>query len=104
MSIEKLSFFQYYNHSPRQFNSWAAAFLRADFRPNPAHFFVFLLLQKCKLLRMYTQNVDGLEAAAGVPDNKLVAAHGSLTAGGASCVRCGASADPSLVTTPETAY
>ena len=35
---------------------------------------------------MFTQNIDGLEAAAGVSRAKLVHAHGSLAT--ASCLRC----------------
>ena len=39
------------------------------------------------LLRVYTQNIDGLETAAGVSDKKMVYAHGSLK--WAKCMRCG---------------
>ena len=47
-------------------------------RPTPAHLFVRLLYEKGLLLRCYTQNVDGLERMAGVPDKLLVEAHGSF--------------------------
>ena len=38
------------------------------------------------LLRIYTQNIDGLEQSAGVDENKIVYAHGSFT--GATCMKC----------------
>ena len=38
------------------------------------------------LLRIYTQNIDGLEQSAGVDKDKIVYAHGSFT--GATCMKC----------------
>ena len=40
------------------------------------------------LLRVYSQNIDGLDRLAGLSDNVLVEAHGSFTT--ASCIECGA--------------
>lgn len=40
------------------------------------------------LLRVYTQNVDGLEELAGVSKSRVVYAHGSLLH--ATCMKCGA--------------
>lgn len=45
-----------------------------------------MLSQKGKLLRNYTQNIDNLEAYAGIPKAKLVQCHGSFAT--ASCVTC----------------
>ena len=39
------------------------------------------------LRRCYTQNIDSLETAAGVPKDKVVAAHGNFDS--ASCINCG---------------
>lgn len=61
---------------------------RAPPRPGPVHAWVAALAARGRLLRCYTQNVDGLERAAGVPPHLLVEAHGHLR--GARCVRCGA--------------
>jgi NAD-dependent SIR2 family protein deacetylase len=44
--------------------------------------------EKKMLLRVYTQNVDGLEELAGVSKHKVVYAHGSLLH--ATCMKCGA--------------
>jgi NAD-dependent SIR2 family protein deacetylase len=46
------------------------------------------LNQKSTLLRVYTQNIDGLEEQAGVDKTKVVYAHGSLL--NATCMKCNA--------------
>lgn len=61
------------------------------FNPTKCHYFIRLLHEKGLLLRNFTQNIDTLEAVAGIPDDKLVYAHGSFS--GAHCVDCKASAD-----------
>lgn len=55
--------------------------------PSPSHYFLSLLEQKKLLLRVYTQNIDGLEEKAGVSSKKIVYAHGSLNT--SSCLTCG---------------
>lgn len=51
------------------------------------HAFIALLEAKGKLLTNYTQNIDGLETAAGVTADKLIQCHGTLST--ASCMSCG---------------
>lgn len=51
------------------------------------HAFLSLLQAKSKLLTNYTQNIDGLETAAGVSTSRLIQCHGSLST--ASCMSCG---------------
>ncbi len=48
------------------------------FEPTPCHYFLKLLNEKNKLLRLYTQNIDTLERVAGIPGEKLVEAHGTF--------------------------
>lgn len=48
------------------------------FRPTPCHYFVRLLHEKGLLLRHYTQNIDCLERIAGIPEEKIVEAHGTF--------------------------
>ena len=55
--------------------------------PTPFHFFMRMLHEKGLLLRIYTQNVDGLEALAGIPDDKVVHAHGVMSK--LRCLNCG---------------
>jgi NAD+-dependent protein deacetylase sirtuin 2 len=42
------------------------------------------------LRRCYTQNIDSLETAAGIPKDKVIPAHGNFDS--ASCIDCSASA------------
>lgn len=58
------------------------------FRPTRAHFFIRLLEEKGLLLRNFTQNIDGLEATAGLSSERLVQAHGGFEK--CHCVDCGA--------------
>ncbi|KAA0164955.1 hypothetical protein FNF27_07737 [Cafeteria roenbergensis] len=66
-------------------------------RPTAGHAFLRLLSDRGQLLRCYTQNVDDLERAAGLPPGSVVQAHGSFAS--ASCVAegCGATAAASDV-------
>lgn len=65
------------------------------FSPTLTHSFLALLSQKGLLLRNYTQNIDGLEFLAGIPDDKLVECHGHFRT--SACVDCKAAAEPDLV-------
>ena len=49
-----------------------------NYEPTAAHYFVRLLHDKGLLLRCYSQNIDSLERRAGLPAEKLVAAHGNF--------------------------
>jgi NAD-dependent SIR2 family protein deacetylase len=60
-----------------------------EYKPTPAHHFIKLLHDKGLLLRCYTQNIDSLETTAGVPADKVVAAHGNFDSAG--CIDCSAS-------------
>lgn len=55
--------------------------------PTLTHRFFRALDAEGRLLRLYTQNIDGLDARAGVSPARLVEAHGTLAT--ASCLRCG---------------
>lgn len=50
------------------------------FPPTHAHHFVSLLHDNNLLLRCFTQNIDSLERQAGVPEEKIIEAHGSFAA------------------------
>lgn len=58
----------------------------AVFTPSLTHRFLAALAGAGKLLRVYTQNIDGLEAASGVPADRLVQCHGSLST--VTCLSC----------------
>lgn len=65
------------------------------FHPTPTHHFLKLLAERGLLLRCYTQNIDSLEVAAGLPPDLVIPAHGNFDS--ASCVACGRSYDPAYV-------
>lgn len=82
-AIFELSFFF---HNPKPFFTFAKELYPGNYRPNTAHYFLRLLHDKGLLLRLYTQNIDGLERASGIPASKLVEAHGSFAS--ATCTVC----------------
>lgn len=54
--------------------------------PSDSHKLLALLERNKMLLRVYSQNIDGLESLAGVSRSKIVYAHGNLLQ--ASCLKC----------------
>ncbi|XP_004553451.1 NAD-dependent protein deacetylase sirtuin-3-like isoform X2 [Maylandia zebra] len=76
----------YFSNDPQPFFSLAKALYPGSHRPNYIHYFIRMLHHKGLLLRLYTQNIDGLEKLCGIPDEKLVEAHGSFAT--ASCHLC----------------
>jgi len=64
---------------------------RKQINPSFSHKFLAMMHQHNQLLRVYTQNIDGLEEVAGIPAKSVVYAHGSLA--WAQCMRCKAKVD-----------
>lgn len=67
----------------------------ADPKPTPTHYFLKLLHDKGVLQRVWSQNIDTLETAAGVPADLVVEAHGSFRE--AHCLDCRRSASTEYV-------
>ncbi|NXJ68022.1 SIR3 deacetylase, partial [Rostratula benghalensis] len=76
----------YFFANPKPFFTLAKELYPGNYRPNYAHYFLRLLHDKGLLLRLYTQNIDGLERVAGIPPDKLVEAHGTFAT--ATCTVC----------------
>ena len=76
----------YYLANPGPFLYLAKELLNARVKPTTSHYFQRLLHEKGLLLRSFTQNIDALESMAGLPDDKVVEAHGSTK--GAHCLSC----------------
>ncbi|KAK6294059.1 hypothetical protein J4Q44_G00348890 [Coregonus suidteri] len=76
----------FFHHNPNPFFALAKELYPGNYQPNLTHYFVRLLHDKGQLLRMYTQNIDGLERLAGIPPEKLVEAHGTFAT--ATCTVC----------------
>ncbi|EED92342.1 predicted protein, partial [Thalassiosira pseudonana CCMP1335] len=71
---------------PTPFYRFAKTLYPGKVIPSASHRFLAWLNQRQMLLRVYTQNIDGLEEQAGVMESRVVYAHGSLL--GATCVNC----------------
>lgn len=77
-----------FSEDPRPFWNFVRMndFVSGTIVPSVSHLFLAWLDQQNMLLRIYTQNIDGLELSAGVSQDKIVYAHGSFT--GATCMKC----------------
>ncbi|KAG1684047.1 NAD-dependent protein deacetylase sirtuin-3, mitochondrial [Nymphon striatum] len=83
---EAIFVLQYFVSNPKPFYTLAKELYPDKYKPNIAHYFVKLLENEGKLLHMFTQNIDGLERMVGIPENKLIEAHGTVTT--ATCLKC----------------
>ena len=70
----------FYQRNPRPFQRLCRALWPGNFAPTPTHAFITLLHEKGLLRRCFTQNIDSLETAAGLPKEMVVAAHGNFDA------------------------
>eukprot|EP00116_Pleurobrachia_bachei_P001842 sb/3462104/ len=77
---------QYFLKDPHPFLDIIRDFIQTDKRPNIIHEFCKMLENRGQLLRMYTQNIDGLEKKSGISSTRLVEAHGTMDT--ASCCKC----------------
>jgi NAD+-dependent protein deacetylase SIR2 len=76
-----------FHEDPSIFFSVAKDILPTEKKFSPTHAFIKLLQDKGKLLTNYTQNIDNIEANAGVSSDKIVQCHGSFAT--ATCTKCG---------------
>ena len=78
---------EYFRERPDAFYLLAREMWPDNFQPTPAHHFVALLHTKGLLRRCFTQNIDSLEARAGLPADLTIAAHGNFD--GCHCIETG---------------
>lgn len=84
-SPEAIFSIDYFQDRPEAFYTLAKEMWAAnDFKPTPAHYLMKLFHEKDMLKRVLTQNIDSLEAKAGIPKKLVVAAHGNFDA--ATCI------------------
>ncbi|CAE8593880.1 unnamed protein product, partial [Polarella glacialis] len=76
----------YFRQNPEPFTRLAKELWPVDAQPTVSHLFVRVLERKGFLRRHFTQNIDGLDSAAGISEQRLVKAHGSFGAG--HCIDC----------------
>jgi NAD-dependent histone deacetylase SIR2 len=76
----------YFRGKPEPFYVLARELYPGQFHPTVSHAFIALLAAKGILLQLFTQNIDCLERAAGVPEDLIVEAHGSFAT--QRCIDC----------------
>ncbi|CAH0475043.1 unnamed protein product [Peronospora belbahrii] len=80
----------FFRSNPRPFFAFAKELFPKSsgftFVPSRSHYFLKLLEEKDKLLRIYSQNIDMLEHAAGISHERAVLCHGSFAT--ATCLSC----------------
>ncbi|CAI5731939.1 unnamed protein product [Hyaloperonospora brassicae] len=81
---------EFFRSNPRPFFAFAKELFPKSsgftFVPSRSHYFLKLLEEKGKLLRIYSQNIDMLEQAAGISHEHAVLCHGSFAT--ATCLAC----------------
>ena len=95
LCAEDLFDLETFKDNPQPFYKFAKSLYPGSISPSPSHYFISLLERKKKLLRLYTQNIDGLEHIAGISKSKIVYAHGSLN--WFYCMKCKTKLDPSII-------
>jgi len=75
-----------FDEDPRTFYALAGDIIPDLDKWTPTHEFIRLLQDKGKLLTNYTQNIDNVEANAGILKAKLIQCHGSWAT--ATCRKC----------------
>ncbi|KAF6803554.1 Sir2 family protein, partial [Colletotrichum musicola] len=76
----------YFRKHPEPFYYLAKELYPGKFHPTVSHAFIALLAKKGLLQMNFTQNIDCLERRAGVPDDKIIEAHGSFAT--QRCIEC----------------
>ncbi|KAF8810218.1 NAD-dependent deacetylase sirtuin-2 [Phlegmacium glaucopus] len=76
----------FFRRNPVPFYTLAHELYPGKFRPTITHSFIRLLAEKSLLHTCFTQNIDTLERRAGVPDDKVIEAHGSFAT--QRCIDC----------------
>ncbi|CAG5111203.1 Oidioi.mRNA.OKI2018_I69.chr2.g5533.t1.cds [Oikopleura dioica] len=76
----------YFKQNPAPFYHLVRELFPEELTPTDTHRFFTLLHEKRILKRIYTQNIDALEHIAGVPEEKIIEAHGTFHRN--HCVKC----------------
>lgn len=76
----------YFKHTPEPFFAFYRGLMQLKFKPTITHAFLALLQRMGVLEMVFTQNIDGLERAAGIRDEKVIPVHGQI--GSQRCMTC----------------
>ena len=81
--------------NPQYFYEFTKLFYLSQIKPTISHKFMNFLVSKNIVKYVFTQNIDGLEKKAKIPDDKLVFAHGNFYTG--HCAKCNKEIDIKLI-------
>lgn len=76
----------YFRRHPQPFYQLAKELYPTLFQPTLTHYFIRLLDEQKRLLRVFSQNIDSLEQLAGISADRVIQAHGSFDT--AHCIDC----------------
>ena len=71
---------------PHYFYEFTKLFDLSKYRPTISHYFMNFLIKRNQVKYIFTQNIDGLEKKAQIPEDKIVYAHGNFHTG--HCPQC----------------
>ena len=78
----------YFRDHPEPFFQLAKDTMPGKYKPTLAHYLPVILHRHGLLLRVYTQNIDGLERVTGLPPDMIVEAHGTYFTGHCQNKKC----------------
>lgn len=81
----------YYKKNPKAFLTLSKELLTEQYKPTLGHKFIVKLNEEGLLHMNLTQNIDDLEITAGLPEDKILQAHGHSRS--AHCIDCAKEAD-----------
>lgn len=88
--FEPIQFQDFMASEEVRLEDWRRRFILKDefgnAQPNKGHEAIVKLHGQGKLLRVITQNIDGMHQRSGVPDDKIIELHGNCTY--ATCLNC----------------
>ncbi|CAJ0932377.1 unnamed protein product, partial [Mesorhabditis belari] len=95
-SPEAIFQIDFFEKNPEPFFTLAKELFPEDLKPTPCHYFIRMLEKKGLLRRWYTQNIDSLEYLTGLPEDKVVTAHGNHHT--STCRKCSTKYDLGWIT------
>lgn len=85
--LENMLTLSYFKEHPEFLIDFNNIFFSKTYEPTFSHMALSQLCKAGKITRIYTQNIDGLEEKAGIPEDKIIYCHGNLKT--AKCCECG---------------
>lgn len=88
-SAELIFDYEFFKIDPDPFYRFSSVLLpKASLKPSPSHHFIHGLDIRKKLMRCYTQNIDGIERRMGLNRKRLIECHGSLETFRCTSAKC----------------